>query len=114
MRNLALARARAAPRSVRPEKDQAPVVQHREWGLLVAHVGAHPNAPAHREELDRFRDLLLEEVRPRVARVTYEDLMPILGQRTLHLQFSAWDRSGPRVEVVQPPLEEIPPLLQAA
>src|SRR3954447_4949682 len=78
MRNLALARAGASPRSVRPHRDGPPHTQQREWGLLVAHVDAHPNAASHREELDAFRDLLLAEVRPRVARITYEQILPVI------------------------------------
>lgn len=37
-----------------------------------------------------------------------------LGHRTIHLRFTSWDRSGPHVEVSEPPFESIPPLLKAA
>jgi hypothetical protein len=83
MRNLALARAKAAPRSTRPARDQAPVVNHRQWGLLVVHVRAHPNAVRHRAEFDAFRALLLDDVKPRVALIAYEDLLPILSPQGL-------------------------------
>ena len=51
----------------------------------------------------RFGGLLERKLSPRQR-----------GQRTLHLQLTAWDRSGPHIEVVEPPLEDIPSLLQAA
>jgi hypothetical protein len=53
-------------------------VRRREWGLLVVHVGQHPSAAAHRDEFERFRDLLLDDVRPRVALLTYEQVLPVL------------------------------------
>ena len=84
MRNLALACAAAAPRSKRLQRDQAPEIVRRDWALLVMHVGGHPHAEAHRRELDRFRELLLDDVRDRVAIVTYEDALPILRQFNLH------------------------------
>lgn len=83
MRNLALARARAAPRSKRPSREQPPVVEHRQWGLLVAHAESHPNARRHRDELDAFCELLLDDVRPRVAMVAYEQVLPILAAHGL-------------------------------
>lgn len=48
----------------------------------------------------RFGALLERKLSPRQS-----------GQRTLHLQFSAWDPSGPRVDVVEPAFEEVPSLL---
>lgn len=83
MRNLETAYALAAPRSARPDRAKAPVVQRREWGMLVAHAACHPNAAAHRAELDAFRQLLLPDVRPRVGLVTYEQIAVILRTHKL-------------------------------
>jgi DNA repair exonuclease SbcCD ATPase subunit len=51
----------------------------------------------------RFAALLERKLTPRQE-----------GQRTLHLEFSAWDRSGPHIEVGRPALEQVPSLLDAA
>lgn len=51
----------------------------------------------------RFGGLLERKLSPRE-----------MGQRTLHLEFSAWDPTGPSVDVVQPEMEQVPLLLQAA
>ncbi len=83
MRNLALARAKAAPRSRRTDPNKAPAVAHREWGMLVAHVGAHPNAEAHRREFGAFCELLLDDVRPRVGLIEYEQIVEVLRSYAL-------------------------------
>lgn len=83
MRNLLLARAKASPHARRIDRAQAPIVAQREWGLLVAHVEGHPNAAAHRREVEEFRDLLLDDVRRRVGIVSYEQIVPILREHRL-------------------------------
>lgn len=83
MRNLETAWALAAPRSVRPDKAKAPVVEHGQWGMLVAHVAGHPNAAAHRAELDAFRKLLLPDAKPRVGLISYEQIVAILRAHKL-------------------------------
>jgi hypothetical protein len=89
MRNLALARAAAAPRSRRVHRDRAPIVEHAEWGLLVAHVAGHPNAEGQLRELESFRDLLLPEVRSRVAVLAYERAADVLRQHGLG-ELASW------------------------
>ena len=83
MRNLALARAAGAPYSKRENRHGAPVVKPREWALLVAHVGEHPAAAAHRAELAAFNELLLPDVRDRVGLVTYEQITNVLRAHSL-------------------------------
>ena len=89
MRNLALARAAAAPYSKREDRGKPPVVKQRQWGLLVAHVGAHPVASGHRREIDAFKKLLLPEVRERVGLVSYEQINQVLREHSLG-ELAAW------------------------
>lgn len=83
MRNLALARAKAAPRSRRRERASPPEVVHPYWALLVVHVASHRYAERHRREFDDFQCLLREEVRDRVALTSYEAMLPVLRSQGL-------------------------------
>ena len=98
MRNLALARAAAAPQSRRVQRDRPPTVEHAEWGLLVAHVAGHPNAAGQLRELESFRDLLLPEVRSRVAVLAYERVPDVLRQHGLD-ELASW--LGDRIDLVR-------------
>jgi hypothetical protein len=89
MRNLALARAAAAPRSRRLGREQPPTVVHRQWGLLVVHVACHRSAARHLRELEQFKDLLLPDVRPRVAIVGYERIADVLREHRLD-ELASW------------------------
>jgi hypothetical protein len=55
MRNLALARAKSAPQSVRANRAAPTETVHSYWGMLVIHVASHKNAERHRAEFDQFR-----------------------------------------------------------
>jgi len=83
MRNLALARAKSAPRSVRANRAAPVETVHSYWGMLVIHVASHKNAERHRAEFDQFRELLLNDVKDRVGLTSYEQISPLLRDRGL-------------------------------
>jgi DNA repair exonuclease SbcCD ATPase subunit len=65
--------------------------------------------------LRRRRQLIITTHDRRFATLMERKLGPrAREQRTLLLEFSSWDRSGPRVKTTEPALEEIPTLLREA
>jgi hypothetical protein len=48
------------------------------FGFLVAYVEASPSATAVERELEEFKDLLLDDVRPRVGLISYEQIAAIV------------------------------------
>lgn len=78
MRNLVFAKAAARPRSRRIDGASLPVIEFREFGLLVAHADSHRHAAGRRRQFEDFRALLRPEVRPQVALIAYEDIADIL------------------------------------
>jgi hypothetical protein len=79
MRNLAWAAASAPPRT-RRDGDGIVFVERPWFGLLVIHAATHPNAPATKQEFAAFQNLLQPELHDRVAMVSYEQIVMILGQ----------------------------------
>ena len=83
MRNLALARAKGAPRSARPNRAAPVETGQPYWGMLVIHVASHKTAARHRAEFDQFRELLLDDVQRRVGLTSYEQINPLLRDHGL-------------------------------
>ena len=83
MRNLGLARAKSAPRSIRADRSAPVEVIHPYWGMLIVDVASHPNAARHRAEFDEFRSLLRDDVQQRVGLISYEQIDPILREHGL-------------------------------
>jgi hypothetical protein len=83
MRNLALARARSAPRSFRRDRSSPVETSHPYWGMVIVNVASHRNSVRHRAELDEFRQLLRDDVQQRVGLISYEQIDPILCEHGL-------------------------------
>ena len=83
MRNLALTRAKSAPRSIRTDRSAPVEVIHPYWGMLIVNVASHPHAARHRAEFDEFRSLLREDAQQRVGLISYEQIDPILREHGL-------------------------------